>query len=78
MSDPAAQAAAEGEMDDAMEDMEGMDPEENGMDEDEDGDDADAEKNEYQKKELIARPWHSESLAQTIKEVEGFEIKNQR
>lgn len=40
-----------------------MDPDadENGMDEDDD--DADGEeKNEYQKKEFVARPWESDSL----------------
>lgn len=68
----------DGEMDEQMDDMEGQEHDENGMDEEDEGDDENAEKNEYQKKELVARPWHSEFLANTIKEVEDFAIRNQR
>ena len=35
-----------------------------------------AEKNEYQKKDLVARPYDSEFLAATVKEVEDFTFKN--
>lgn len=74
--DPGADnAAMDGEMDDAMDDMEGMDPEDAAMDdEDDDGEG----KDEYKRKELIARPWNSPYLEQTIKEVEEFSIKNTR
>ena len=56
------EAAPEAGMDEGMEEMEGMDPEadENVDDEDEDGDGE--EKNEYVKKEFVARPWESEFL----------------
>ena len=46
------------------------------MDEEDEGDDENAEKNEYQKKDLIARPYDSEWLAATVKEVEEFTFKN--
>ena len=39
MADPAADAAMEGEMEGEMDDMEGMEGDENAMDEDEEGDD---------------------------------------
>ena len=70
----------DGEMDGEMDEMEGMDPdaEGDGMDEDdEDGEDA-GEKNEYVKKEYIARPWESDTLQETVEEVENFTIKNSR
>ena len=78
MADPAADAAMEGEMEGEMDDMEGMEGDENAMDEDEEGDDENAEKNEYQKKDLVARPYDSQWVAQTAKEVEDFTFKNQR
>jgi hypothetical protein len=48
------------------------------MDEEDEDADGDGEKNEYQKKEYVARPWESPSLEQTIAEVEAFKIKNSR
>lgn len=80
MVEAAAENAMDGEMDEQMEDMDGqdVDGEENAMeDEDEDGDD-NGEKNEYVKKEFVARPWDSESLQTTIAQVEAFSIKNTR
>jgi len=66
------------DMDDQEVDMEGQDPDEGQMeDEDEDAEDG-GEKNEYQKKEFVARPWKSDTLEQTIKEVEAFTVKNSR
>ena len=73
MVEAAADAAAmDGEMDDQMDDMEGMENDELGMDDDEGDDDGEGEKNEYKKKELVARPWDSPYLEQTIKEVDEF------
>ena len=73
------EAAPEAGMDEGMEDMEGMDAEadENAPDE-EDEDGEDGEKNEYVKKEFVARPWESDSLQDTIAQVESFTIKNAR
>ena len=79
MTEVEMDGAMDGEMDGEMDDMQGMDPDadENGMDEDDE--DADGEeKNEYQKKEFVARPWESDSLPQTIAEVEAFTIRNSR
>ena len=47
-----------------MEEMEGMDPEadENALDEEDEDGDGEGEKNEYVKKEFVARPWESEFL----------------
>jgi len=78
MAEVAADALMGGEMDEQMDDMEGQDPEENGMDDDDGDEDGEGEKNEYKKKELVAKPWHSEYVEQTTKEVEEFAIKNQR
>lgn len=76
-----AENAMDGEMDDQMDEMDGQEGEgedNNAMeDEDEDGDD-NGEKNEYVKKEFVARPWHSEHLTTTIAQVEAFTIKNSR
>ena len=80
MVEEAPDAVMDGEMDGDMDDMEGMDQDgdEMGMDEDdEDGDEA-GEKNEYVKKEYVARPWDSATLQSTIDEVEAFTVKNSR
>ena len=80
MVEVAPDAVMDPEMDGEMDEMDGMDPDvdENGMDDDdEDGDDA-GDKNEYVKKEFVARPWESNSLAGTVAEVESFAIKNAR
>ena len=84
----AAADAMDGEMDEQMEDMEGNgqryqgegdpDADENGMDDDDDDGDENGEKNEYIKKEFVARPYHSDYLAQTVSDVESFTIKNSR
>lgn len=66
------------EMDEQMEDMEGAEVDENGMDDDEDEGDENGEKNEYVKKEYVARPYDSATLETTISEVEAFTIKNSR
>lgn len=69
----------DGEMDEQNEDMDGQDPEEGEAMEDEDDDgDENGEKNEYVKKEFVARTWDSETLAKTIEQVEAFSIKNTR
>lgn len=70
----------DGEMDGEMDDMEGMDPDadENGMDDDDDDADEHGEKVEYVKKDLVARPYHSDTLDATINEVESFTVKNSR
>ena len=78
MVEAAPDAAMDNEMDEQMDDMEGQENDENGMDEEDEGDDENAEKNEYQKKDLVARPYESEFLAGTVKEVEEFTFKNQR
>lgn len=76
----AADPAMDGEMDEQMEDMDGQDPdgEENAMEDEDDEGDENGEKNEYVKKEFVARPWDSESRATTIQQVEAFAIKNTR
>ena len=65
---------------DDSDDMEGMDPDadENGMDDDDDDADEHGEKVEYVKKDLVARPYHSDTLDATINEVESFTVKNSR
>ena len=74
------EAAPEAGMDEGMEEMEGMDAEadENAIDDEDEDADGEGEKNEYVKKEFVARPWESDSLANTIEQVEGFAIKNAR
>ena len=81
MSEVPADAAMDGEIDDQMDDMEGMDGEmdENAMDEEDEENEGDGEKQEFEgKKEFVARPWHTDHLDQTIKEVESFAIRNSR
>lgn len=80
MSEVAADAAMDAEMDEQMDEMEGQENEgdENGMDEEDEDADENGDKIEYKKRDFIARPWESESLAQTIQEVESFSIKNSR
>ena len=70
----------DGEMDEQMDEMEGQDPDvdENAMDEEDEDADENGDKNDYVKKEFVARPWESESLAQTVSEVESFTVKNSR
>ena len=80
MVEVAPDTGMDGEMDEQMDDMEGQDPdgEENAMeDEDEDGDE-NGEKNEYVKKEFVAQEWKSDSLANTVAQVEAYSIKNTR
>ena len=74
------EAAPEAGMDEGMDEMEGMDADadENAADEEDEDGDGDGEKNEYVKKEFVARPWESGSLQQTIMEVESYTIKNSR
>ena len=75
-----AEAAPEPGMDEGMEEMDGMDAEadENAPDEEDEDGDGEEEKNEYVKKEFVARPWESESLQDTIAQVESYTIKNAR
>ena len=74
------EAAPEAGMDEGMEEMEGMDAEadENALDEEDEDADGEGEKNEYVKKEFVARAWDSESLQTTIAQVEAFTVKNTR
>ena len=73
-------AAMDPEMDQEMEDMEGHDPEaeENGMDEEDEDGDGEGEHKVFVKKELKARPYTSDTLEQTVAEVDSFTIKNSR
>lgn len=68
----------DGEMDDQMDDVENGDADENAMDDDDEASDANGDKNEYVKKEFVARPYESTHLAKTVAEVEAFTIKNSR
>ena len=81
MSEVVADGAMDGEMDDQMDEMEGMDGEmdENAMEEEDEENEEGGEKPEFEgKKEFVARPWHTDHLESTIKEVEGFAIRNSR
>ena len=64
----------EGEMDD----MENAENEDNAMDDDDEDGDENGHKNEYVKKEFVARPWTSDTLDETLAEVDAFTIKNSR
>ena len=68
------------DMDDQMDDMEGVDhdAEENGMDDEDEEGEENGEKNEYVKKEFVAGVYKSQTLEQTIAEVQSFTIKNSR
>ena len=48
------------------------------MEDEEDDGDENGDKNDYVKKDFVARPYDSPHLASTIAEVEAFTIKNSR
>ena len=79
MSEVAADAAMDGEMDEQMDEMEGMEPDENAMEDEDEENEEGGDKPEFEgKKEFVARPWKTDHLDDTIKEVESFSIKNSR
>lgn len=64
---------------DEMDDMEGMDPEadENQMDDDDEDGDGD-DKNEFARKQFVARPYQSDTLEEVSKQVADFTVQNAR